>query len=602
VAGVAHDTRREPRAPDAGGPRDREATICLSMIVKNEEHVVRRALASVRDLVDYWVICDTGSSDQTPAAVLSAMAGVPGELHRTEWVDFGRSRTEAIRLARGKADYILVLDADMVANVRGDFKARLRADAYNIRYEGSVDYTQRMLLSDRHDWQFVGPTHEYATAVTARPPEPLPQLTLTHVGDGGARGDKFERDLRLLTAAVQQEPDNTRHTFYLAQTYRDLGRLDEALEWYRRRVALHDGWDEERWFAMYQVGRLQEELGEPWPAVLDAYLKAYAARPVRIEPIYQIVKHYRMTEEFGVGELFAARHLPAPAYPDDHLFIDREVYLHTFALESAICLVGAGRTAAGIDAFNRLLDRGDLPDWVADAAIRGRQVALDVLHPRRTPPVPRANRMKVIVPFHDPGHLLDDCVESLLAQDYGNFEAIFVDDASTDGSAAQVPTDDPRITLIRNGERAGGALSAHRVVTARCEPDDIVLLLAGEDRLACADALTHLSSAYDEHDCQIAYGQSQSADGRYGSAKPIPDEGAFGRLLESWPIAHVCSYRAGLHHRLAERDAGGSGAWPTSPLDPVVLHPLLCLAGFDGVRYSERILCVSHRDERPGAA
>jgi glycosyltransferase involved in cell wall biosynthesis len=596
---VASDTEREPRPPAAVGSRDREATICLSMIVKNEEHVVRRALASVRDFVDYWVVCDTGSSDQTPAAVLSAMAGVPGELHRTEWLDFGQSRTEAIRLARGKADYILVLDADMVANVRGDFKAGLHADAYEIRYEGSIDYTQRMLLADQHDWQFVGATHEFVSADTERTREPLPQLTLTHVGDGGSRADKFERDLRLLRSAVEREPENPRHTFYLAQTYRDLGRPAEALECYRRRAALEQGWEEERWYAMYQVGRLQQELGEPWPAVLDSYLKAYAARPTRIEPIYQIVKHYRTADEFGIGELFAARHLPAPPYPDDNLFIEREVYDHGFLLEAAICLVGAGRTPAGIDAFNRLLDHGDLPDWVADAAIRGRKLALDVLHPRRTPAEPRANRMKVIVPFHNPGHLLDDCVESLLAQDYGNFEAIFVDDASTDGSAAQVPTDDSRVTLIRNDERAGGALSAHRVVTARCEPDDIVVLLAGDDRLACSDALTHLSSVYDEHDCQIAYGQSQSADGRYGRAKPIPDEDAFGRLLEAWPIAHVCSYRAGLHQRLAERDAGGA-AWPASPLDPVALRPLLCLAGFDRVRYSERILCVSHRDEPAG--
>jgi glycosyltransferase involved in cell wall biosynthesis len=38
-------------------------TICLNMIVKGESRVIQRALASVKHLIDYWVIVDTGSTD-----------------------------------------------------------------------------------------------------------------------------------------------------------------------------------------------------------------------------------------------------------------------------------------------------------------------------------------------------------------------------------------------------------------------------------------------------------------------------------------------------------------------------------------------------------
>ena len=40
-------------------------TLCLCMIVKNESHIILETLSSVRKYIDYWVICDTGSTDNT---------------------------------------------------------------------------------------------------------------------------------------------------------------------------------------------------------------------------------------------------------------------------------------------------------------------------------------------------------------------------------------------------------------------------------------------------------------------------------------------------------------------------------------------------------
>ena len=62
-------------------------TICLNMIVKNEAHVIRRCLDSVRPIVDSWVIVDTGSSDGTQEIVRNWFADIPGELHERPWRD-----------------------------------------------------------------------------------------------------------------------------------------------------------------------------------------------------------------------------------------------------------------------------------------------------------------------------------------------------------------------------------------------------------------------------------------------------------------------------------------------------------------------------------
>ena len=44
-------------------------TVCLNMIVKNESKVVERCLDSVKSLIDYWVIVDTGSDDGTQKVI-----------------------------------------------------------------------------------------------------------------------------------------------------------------------------------------------------------------------------------------------------------------------------------------------------------------------------------------------------------------------------------------------------------------------------------------------------------------------------------------------------------------------------------------------------
>jgi glycosyltransferase involved in cell wall biosynthesis len=79
-------------------------SIGLCMIVRDEEAVIGRCLTSALPLIDTWTICDTGSTDATADLVAEVLAGVPGELHRRPWVDFGHNRSEAIALARGRAD------------------------------------------------------------------------------------------------------------------------------------------------------------------------------------------------------------------------------------------------------------------------------------------------------------------------------------------------------------------------------------------------------------------------------------------------------------------------------------------------------------------
>jgi glycosyltransferase involved in cell wall biosynthesis len=579
--------------------------LCLCMIVKNESKVIARALQSARPIIDYWVICDTGSTDDTPAIILNTLFDIPGELHSRKWANFGENRTEVLQLARGKAEYLLVMDADMVVHTYGDFKSRLTADYYNIRYEGNLDYSQAMLLANRHDWAYVGATHEYPYSPTAAVASDLDILTLSHFGDGGSRLNKFERDIQLLTAELDREPENPRNVFYLAQSYKDIGDHQNALVWYRRRVEM-GGWEEEQWYAMYQVACMQQDLGEPWDdLVLQSYLKAYQCRPWRLEPIFHIAKYYREREAFALGYLYSSIISFALIYPrTDQLFIERSVYDYLLLLEHGVCAFSTGRPAEAISAFNAVLQKEKLPEWVADSAMRGRRMSLEVLFPGR--PVSdselKTNRLKVLVPYHNAGQFFNRCLESLLAQDYSHFEVLLCDDASVDGASDQAPRSDKRFRLIRNQDRRFLAHNLHTLITQYCEPEDIVVLLDGDDWLSGSDTLTHINRFYEEQECWVMYGQFEMAHGEYGFSQPFASSVDFLTLRQQWRCSHIKTFRAGLYHKIADQDPNYScmkdehEGWLKESVDAALMFPLLEMAGFDRVRYCDRILYVYNFD------
>jgi glycosyltransferase involved in cell wall biosynthesis len=76
-----------------------KAKICLNMIVKNETPVLGRLFDSVKDIIDYYIIADTGSTDGTPEFIRQEMErhGIPGEVLHHKWVNYGFNRNQALQ-------------------------------------------------------------------------------------------------------------------------------------------------------------------------------------------------------------------------------------------------------------------------------------------------------------------------------------------------------------------------------------------------------------------------------------------------------------------------------------------------------------------------
>src|ERR1700759_5332133 len=129
-------------------------SLALCMIVRDEADSIERCLASCRDLIDYWVICDTGSVDDTPERIRGALADVPGELHHHEWRDFAHNRTQLMELAHGKADHLLLLDADWTVQVAPGALTGLTADSYMVVHAGGTEFRNKRVVSGRIPWRY----------------------------------------------------------------------------------------------------------------------------------------------------------------------------------------------------------------------------------------------------------------------------------------------------------------------------------------------------------------------------------------------------------------------------------------------------------------
>ena len=127
---------------------------------------------------------------------------------------------------------------------------------------------------------YKGVLHEYIECEQANSQGFLAGIKTITFLDGARSSDphKFKKDALLLEQALLEEPDNERHVFYLAQSYRDAGDPDQAIKYYQQRVAM-GGWDEEVWYSLYQLALLRQQKGVPWPEVMQSFLQAYEFRP-----------------------------------------------------------------------------------------------------------------------------------------------------------------------------------------------------------------------------------------------------------------------------------------------------------------------------------
>ena len=342
-------------------------TLGMVAIVRNGAADLPACLASLRSHISHWTIIDTGSTDGTQDIIRETLADIPGTLKESEWVNFGVNRSEAFALARGTADWLLASDADMTWTI-GDFRPDPGIDAYTVEMGDHTRFSYRLPLILKGDlpWQSVGSCHEYTC---------LPDRWYTSAPTEAIKIDMGPTDrsspaksamyARLLEADLAKDPGNPRTVSYLGQTYRDLGRAEDAAAMFRRRSEMV-GWDQETWYAAYQAALYDE-----WPERMTSLLAVWELRPSRLEPLYCLAS------ELNRRDLHQAAYALCSVTPllcDDILFVQREIWDWGVKFERSIAAWYVGHREESRMLCDELLTNPRLPAHIREQTERNRSL------------------------------------------------------------------------------------------------------------------------------------------------------------------------------------------------------------------------------------
>ncbi len=346
--------------------KNEKPKLCLNMIVKNEKDVIRRCLDSVIPIIDYWVILDTGSTDGTQDIIQKHLQNIPGELYESPWKTWGKSRTEAFNLAKGKGEYILFMDADDILSFDNtSWLSKLKTDQYRLwRGSNHFLYEKPQIVKGDLPWRWVGVTHEYLDC-----PVPYNSELLTDVKyvtlDGGAGSKdpkKFAKNVALLKDGIKEEPENSRYAFYLAESYRDSGKKAKALEWFQKRVDM-GGWAEEVFWSKLQIGHMLRELNCSDNLAIEAYKDAFVYRPHRPESIYFIAELCNSIGRYAEAYMYLKTYQQIKK-PDqkDALFNMQWIADYGLTFQLSICSYYVGNYQEALDTCDQLLANENLPE------------------------------------------------------------------------------------------------------------------------------------------------------------------------------------------------------------------------------------------------
>jgi glycosyltransferase involved in cell wall biosynthesis len=265
----------------------------------------------------------------------------------------------------------------------------------------------------------------------------------------------------------------------------------------------------------------------------------------------------------------------------------------------------------------------------------------------------KLNKIKIIVPFYNPGDMLDACIVSLLTQDYDNYEVLFIDDCSTDGSFNKIP--DCKFELDENGQpkkdekgeiiitdmhpllkktkcknvlcwrssQRNTALANiyNGVVNWAKDPDDIVLIVDGDDALISKSVLSYVNDMYNygigglnkiakedsdlsdlpqdirkTNEVLMTYGSCSWSDGRKCFSRPYSKQEFEKIKTAPYKISHLRTFKSKVFLEIIKQDPDANcfkddkGNFYLSGYDTAIWIPLLQICGYEHTFYNSKPL------------
>lgn len=316
-------------------------SIGLVMIMKDEEAVLPRVLNSIIPIIEHYTIIDTGSTDSSKQIVKDFFdsKGIKGEIHDHPWVNYGDARNYALEKAKGKTDFNFTIDCDNVLNLSDGFDiAKFKEELSKIDLgiiqvsTGNIIYGQRAFYRNYKAFKYNFPTHEVLECDEPFTETKLTDISVTLFPEGKSWQnvkEKFLTNAHILTKYIEEYGMVPRAIFYLAESYKDAGEPEKAIEWYQQRVMINGGFFEERYWSQFMIAQLKLELNYPLWEVADEFMRCGEFDDLRAEHLFNLKLIYqenvRPKSAMQIEKLLSEYYDKNP-YPQRILFVNPKVY------------------------------------------------------------------------------------------------------------------------------------------------------------------------------------------------------------------------------------------------------------------------------------
>jgi len=336
--------------------------VCLFMIVKNESKIISRCFDSAFQFVDFFSICDTGSTDNTVEVVKTYFEekNVKGKIYSKEWINFGHNRTESYDMAVKTAKYFgynrskvyfLTLDADQILRNANTNKKKLfdkNPICFDLSfvYDSGLIYPNSRLFYGAYNWKCCRRVHEFWTTDDVKYTSLNIGVDTVHIydyDDGGNHSSKFEREKKLLLLESIDMPKDRRTFFYLGRTYSGVGKDKKAIKYFLKSVKKEGSYDE-KFYAYYNAGLCYLQLNKPEKAFFN-FLLSMNVDERRMEPLYEMIKYCRLNGKWTL--LKNLMKLNKKEIPFNALFVETFVYEYKIDYEYSIAAYYLGENEKG---------------------------------------------------------------------------------------------------------------------------------------------------------------------------------------------------------------------------------------------------------------
>jgi glycosyltransferase involved in cell wall biosynthesis len=405
---------------------------CFLAIVRDESSVIERCLESVKNMATSYLVCDTGSKDDTVSKIETTMKSykIPGEVISKKWSSYGEIKNYLWSVSlehplTRDAKYICWLNADEVfitdpkdylsypsKEVSKELYEYLEGRKENVFRLGeryNVVECQGCHIArnnQRYVWNL--PYKEYLSGPSySETYLDLLWVKVFHFPESPSSSylsQKMERIRLKVDLILQWLDSNPKHqdvprmTFYLAELYVNIS--PEAITFYKQVVA-SPLITQEKYIAILRLASLVEDMAYR----LYLWIVAQQMFPKRLEAYYDMMMYYHNAGEHqrAAGVFYSATTTRTP--PLDGLFIRRNIYDYLFDYNASVSFFNIGEYRKALEIGGELVSRGLYPSQIEKPLKAKIQTYEErcggkvVIRPQISEPIPPTKDINVPLPL-----------------------------------------------------------------------------------------------------------------------------------------------------------------------------------------------------------